>query len=80
MSKSTSHFPILDDLDAVMSVHPQTELNHWKNGRDSPTSTRFVQWVERGQCSFLGLAIQARLRLYIERVLAIDQSKSNKRG
>jgi hypothetical protein len=80
MSKTTSHFPILDEIDAVMSVHSQNELNHWTNGRDSPTNTRFVQWIERGQCSFLGLAIQARLRLYVEHALDIDPFRLKKRG
>ncbi|CAP96924.1 hypothetical protein EN45_081780 [Penicillium chrysogenum] len=80
MSQATSQFPILDDIDAVMSIYARGERNHWTNGRDSPTSTRYVQWTERGQCNFLALTIQARLRLYVQHVLDADRGLLKKKG
>jgi hypothetical protein len=80
LDQAVSQFPILDEIDHVMSVYSLVERNHWTNGRDSPTNTRYVQWIERGQCSYLALAVQARLRLYVEHVLDLNPSRLKKKG
>ncbi|KAE8375567.1 hypothetical protein BDV26DRAFT_294952 [Aspergillus bertholletiae] len=80
LNQGASQFPILDEIDDVMSVYSAAELNHWTNGRDSPTNTRYVQWIERGQCSYLALAVQARLRQYIEYVLDLKPFRLKKNG
>lgn len=78
--QAISQFPLLDEIDRVMSIYAKEERAHWTNGRDSPTNTKYVQWIERGQCSYLGLAAQVRLRLYVEHALDRDPSRIKKKG
>lgn len=80
LDQAGSQFPILDEIDHVMSSYSAAEHNHWTNGRDSPTNTRYVQWIERGQCSYIALAVQARLRRYVEHVLDLNPSWLKKNG
>jgi len=55
---------LLDELDRVYSAYAQDERNHWTNARDAPTSTN-EPFNEYGQNTFLGLAIQAKLQIYV---------------
>ncbi|KAL4928882.1 uncharacterized protein BDV17DRAFT_263032 [Aspergillus undulatus] len=80
LGQAASQFPLLDEIDRVMTIHAKAEHVHWSNGRDSPTNTTYVQWVERGHCSYLGLATQARLLHYVEYVLDRDPSQLKKKG
>ena len=55
---------LLDELDRVYSVYAQNERNHWTNARDAPTGTK-EPFNEYGQNTFLGLAIQTKLQIYV---------------
>lgn len=70
---------LLDELDRVNTIHAHDARVHWTNFRDHPEDTEFFK--EYGQCSFLALAIQARLRLYALEKLDADQGRLfEKRG
>jgi hypothetical protein len=55
---------LLDDLDHVNSTYAKDERNHWTNARDAPAGTN-EPFNEYGQNTFLGLAIQAKLQIYV---------------
>lgn len=80
LGQSASQFPLLDEIDRVMSIHAKEERVHWTHGRDSPSNTTYVRWIERGHCSYLGLATQARLRHYIEYALDQEPTQITKKG
>lgn len=80
LGQSTSQFPLLDEIDRVMSIHAEEERVHWTHGRDSPSNTTYVRWIERGHCSYLGLAAQARLRHYVEYALDREPTQITKKG
>lgn len=73
-------FTLLDQLDEVMTIYACDERNHWTNARDLPTETVCIEWIEQGKCSWLALAIQARLRLYVEHKLIGNPSNLDKPG
>ena len=63
-------FTLLDEVDRVMRIHSADAPEHWTNRRVSTTTNpQYTQALEKGHCSYLGLAIQARLRLYVSHVL-----------
>jgi hypothetical protein len=62
-----SNIVFLDELDRVITVHAKDTKRHWTNARDPATPSETFQ--EYGQCTFLALTIQARLRLYVNEKL-----------
>jgi hypothetical protein len=64
-----SNIVLLDELDRVNTIHAENAKthSHWTNARDSPTPSDSFQ--EYGQCTYLALSIQARLRLYVDEKL-----------
>ncbi|KAL8842262.1 MAG: hypothetical protein Q9170_000588 [Blastenia crenularia] len=58
---------LLDSLDEVISSFAQADMvYHWSNARDPPRGTYFD---EHNQNTFLGLAVQSRLNLYVKKKL-----------
>jgi hypothetical protein len=80
LGHAPSQFALLYEIDRVMTIHAKEERTHWTNGRDPPTNTTYVQWIERGHCSYLGLVTQARLRYYVEYALDRDPNQLAKKG
>ncbi|KAH8895468.1 hypothetical protein GQ53DRAFT_614022, partial [Thozetella sp. PMI_491] len=72
--QETGQEKLLDELDKTMSHRARSEARHWTNARDSPPEDDEEPWHEAGQASFLALATQARLRLYVKHKLAQDRS------
>lgn len=61
---------LLDELDRVISHHTDADMAyHWTNARDPPTGMYFD---ESNSNSFLALAIQSRLCLYVKYKLTKD--------
>lgn len=63
---------ILDDLDVVNTQHSrklgarsQKVRNHWTHACDSPVSRDHDVYREGGNCTFIALAVQARLVRYV---------------
>lgn len=58
---------LLDQLDQVISSFASADMAyHWTNARDPPRGTYFN---EHNQNTFLGLAVQSHLNLYVEKKL-----------
>ena len=58
---------LLDKLDQVVSSFASADMvYHWSNARDPPRGTYFD---EHNHNTFLGLAVQSRLNLYVKRKL-----------
>lgn len=58
---------LLDSFDEVISGYAQADMvYHWSNARDPPRGTYFD---EHNQNTFLGLAVQSRLNLYVKKKL-----------
>ncbi|KAF8242251.1 hypothetical protein K440DRAFT_639383 [Wilcoxina mikolae CBS 423.85] len=71
---------LLDELDRVNSAHTRELHNHWTNARDPPTETK-EPFKEYGQYTFLSLAIQANLQLYVtEKLNSNPKLLQDKRG
>ena len=67
LRSNTASTQLLEELDSVCKAHTKGSKNHWTNARDpaSPV-TRFKEY---GECSFLALAIQSQLHLYVKEKL-----------
>jgi len=63
---------ILDDMDTVNSYHARQIKNHWTHARDSPAPRDQDVYREGGNCTFIALAIQARLTKYVGMKLQRD--------
>lgn len=72
--KPQPQFALLDELDRVNSLYAADEHHHWTNPRGMPTDGVIEIFIEGGQSSFLGLAVQVHLRLYVEDKLDRDPS------
>ncbi|KAF2501406.1 hypothetical protein BU16DRAFT_569487 [Lophium mytilinum] len=69
---ASSNTALVNELDRVMTLHANDSKVHWTNSRDRikmPSATL----RDYGQCSFLSLAIQARLRCYVTKELEANQ-------
>ena len=71
---------LLDELDRAATIHTRGSKvkSHWTNAKKQLQSHPFK---ENGHCTFLALAIQARLSLYVkEKLEANPRLLSQKRG
>ncbi|KAF2818920.1 hypothetical protein CC86DRAFT_388611 [Ophiobolus disseminans] len=63
---------MLDEVDTVNSHHSRKIKNHWTHARDSPAPRGHDVYREGGNCTFIALAIQARLVKYVGAKLQSD--------
>ncbi|KAF4457938.1 small s [Fusarium albosuccineum] len=69
---------VIDELDLTISEHRQKDRHHWTNARDSRNEDYFHEF---NQCTFVALAIQAKLCRYITAKLdAYPGTLNDKRG
>ncbi|KAL4876546.1 hypothetical protein BJY04DRAFT_210569 [Aspergillus karnatakaensis] len=78
--EESSLVPLLDELDRVNSHRARNITNHWTHARDSPPSRGLDEYNEGGRCTFLALAVQARLVKYVRAKLEADPRRLHKQG
>jgi hypothetical protein len=72
---------LLDEVDVVNCHHARGITKHWTHARDSPIGTGYDIYKEGGQCTFLALAVQARLCKYTDAKLQSEPHlMAQKRG
>jgi len=71
---------VLDEMDKTNAHHARGMRNHWTHMRDSPTARGYDEYREGGHCSFLALAVQARLVKYVRAKLRSDPRRIRKAG
>lgn len=69
---------VLDNLEITNNSRNFSSGNHWTNLRDSPIARGDDEYREGGNCSFLALAVQARLTKYVRVKLDMDPMKLHK--
>ncbi|KAF1829437.1 hypothetical protein BDW02DRAFT_165100 [Decorospora gaudefroyi] len=79
-SPDTPLVAVLDELNRVNSHHARDIKNHWTQARDPLGIRGDDEYHEGGNCTFLALAVQARLVKYVRAKLDANPSMMHKRG